>query len=93
MREPEGTTPSQFEDYLNERFQMVMNHATLFEGLNDIARFPRLRKHLGWYCTGFPHAAAMRVHMVRTTCAADVQAVLEEYWARQGFSEPMALAG
>jgi len=78
---------------LAQRFRMIINHAKLFELQNDLARFPRMRKHLGWYCSGFPHAAAMRVRMVRTTCAEDVQAVLQEYWVQQGFSEPMALAG
>ena len=51
---------------LQNRFQMMIEHARLFETVNGKERFPRMRKHLGWYCASFPHAAAMRAKMVRT---------------------------
>jgi len=77
---------------LAQRFRMIIDHAALFESLNDKIRFPRMRKHLGWYCSGFPHAAAMRVRMVRTSCTADVQSVLQEYEAQEGCHPPLTLA-
>ncbi|MGH7232295.1 MAG: tRNA dihydrouridine synthase [Nitrospiraceae bacterium] len=67
------------EPDLIERFRMLLDHARQFEGIFGIERFPRMRKHLGWYCKGFPHAAAMRAAMVRASSSADVQDVLEAY--------------
>lgn len=65
-----------------DRFDMILKHAHTFERFHDVARFPRMRKHLGWYCSGFPHAAAMRAHMVKTNNARDVEQLLHEYVSR-----------
>lgn len=64
---------------LYERFNRMIEHARLFEEQNGRERFPRMRKHLAWYCSGFPHAAAMRAQMVRTTCTEDVEKILTDY--------------
>ncbi len=64
---------------LPTRFRMILEHAAYFESKNPQGGFPRMRKHLGWYCSGFPHAAAMRANMVRTSCTKDVARVLREY--------------
>ncbi len=42
-----------------------------------------MRKHLGWYCKGFPRAAAMRDRMVRACSSVDVDRIVEEYLALQ----------
>ena len=47
------------------------------------ARFPRMRKHLGWYCKGFRQAAAMRARMVRACSTADVERIVDEYFAAE----------
>ena len=65
-----------------DRFDMILKHAHTFERFHDVARFPRMRKHLGWYCSGFPHAAALRAHMVKTNNAVDVEQLLHEYVTR-----------
>ena len=65
-----------------DRFDMILKHAHTFERFHDVARFPRMRKHLGWYCSGFPHAAALRAHMVKTNNAGDVERLLHEYVSR-----------
>ena len=65
-----------------DRFDMILKHAHTFERFHDAARFPRMRKHLGWYCNGFPHAAALRADMVKTTNAGDVERLLHEYVSR-----------
>lgn len=62
---------------LAERFRAMLDHAEQFERLFGRARFPRMRKHLGWYCKGFPQAAAMRNRMVRTSSSEEVRAVVE----------------
>lgn len=65
-----------------DRFDMILKHAHTFERCHDAPRFPRMRKHLGWYCSGFPHAAALRADMVKTNNAGDVERLLHEYVSR-----------
>ena len=62
-----------------ERFHIMIQHARMFETVNGRGKFPRMRKHLGWYCSGFPHAAAMRAQMVHTSCTQDVEDIVNAY--------------
>lgn len=77
---------------LETRFQMMINHATLFESFNETPRFPRMRKHLGWYCSGFPYAAVMRSNMVKTNNSQDVQRLVDEYMSQHVLTEAEALS-
>ena len=70
------------EPSLDEKFQAMINHAQCFEAIHGPERFVRMRKHLGWYCSGFPHAAAMRAQLVRTQSTADVVNLIDQYQAR-----------
>jgi nifR3 family TIM-barrel protein len=63
---------------LHERFQVALEHARYFEALGGSSRFPAMRKHLGWYCKGFPGAAETRTRMFRTMSSAEVERVLAE---------------
>ena len=63
---------------LAERFCVLLEHARQFEALFGVERFPRMRKHLGWYCKGFPHAASLRAAMVRASSSSDVERLLAE---------------
>ena len=72
---------------LPTRFRMVLEHAAYFEARNPKERFPRMRKHLGWYCSGFPHAAGMRNRMVRTSSTEDVAKVLRDYEQMQELNQ------
>lgn len=74
-----------------DRFDMLLKHARAFERFHDAARFPRMRKHLGWYCSGFPHAAALRAKMVKTNNAQDVERLLHEYVSQRVTPEVEAL--
>jgi hypothetical protein len=38
-----------------------------------------MRKHLGWYCKGFPHAASLRANMFRVSSVADLEQVLTNF--------------
>lgn len=58
-----------------ERCQVALEHARYFEGLNDGVPFQAMRKHLGWYCRGFPGAADMRAQLFTTTSSGDVARV------------------
>lgn len=73
---------------LEDRFQMMVKHAEVFESVNGVEKFPRMRKHLGWYCSSFPYAASLRAKMVRTNSSQDVANILAAYKASQ---EPMSL--
>lgn len=64
---------------LEERFAVMLAHARQFQALCGVRQFHRMRKHLGWYCKGFPHAAALRARMFRVSSAEEVEAVLAEY--------------
>jgi tRNA-dihydrouridine synthase len=76
---------------LAERFRVMLDHARTFEAVAE-ARFPRMRKHLGWYCKGFHQAAAMRARMVQTNSSGDVERIVAEYLASAA-SQPGAVIG
>ena len=61
---------------LSERFQVALEHARYFESLGGASRFAAMRKHLGWYCTGFFKAAEVRSQMFRATSSQDVERIL-----------------
>jgi tRNA-dihydrouridine synthase len=68
---------------IEQRFTVLLDHARQFQALCGQGRFHRMRKHLGWYCKAFPHAAALRARMVRVTSVSDLEAVLDEYRAHR----------
>jgi tRNA-dihydrouridine synthase len=80
------------EPSLNEKFQAMINHAQCFEAIHGPERFVRMRKHLGWYCSSFPHAAAMRAQMVRTNGSQDVMNILHTYLKAHTTVNPSVLA-
>ncbi|NKB81142.1 MAG: hypothetical protein GKS05_04480 [Nitrospirales bacterium] len=97
MREAiqQGTNPCFPEPLISRdrRFSMALEHARLFETLQEHKYFPRMRKHLAWYCSGFPHAAALRAQMVRTTASEDIERILSDFQATDAtahLSEPIA---
>jgi tRNA-dihydrouridine synthase len=75
---------------LNARFEMLLAHARQFEAHWGPHQFRRMRKHLGWYCKGFPRAAALRARMFLVSSAAEVEAVLADY--RSGCLDTAPLA-
>ncbi|MDD9819692.1 MAG: tRNA-dihydrouridine synthase [Nitrospira sp.] len=68
---------------LEDRFDMILKHARAFEHFHEARRFPRMRKHLGWYCRDFPYAAALRADMVTVHHAQDVERLLNTYRAER----------
>ena len=80
------------EPALDEKFQAMITHAKCFETIHGAERFVRMRKHLGWYCSSFPHAAAMRAQMVRTNGTQDVTEILQAYLIEHSETQPSELA-
>jgi nifR3 family TIM-barrel protein len=68
---------------LDARFALMLDHARQFQAICGPGQFHRMRKHLGWYCKGFPHAAALRGQMFRVSSAEDVEAMIARYHANQ----------
>jgi tRNA-dihydrouridine synthase len=80
------------EPSLDQKFQAMITHAQCFEAIHGPERFVRMRKHLGWYCSSFPHAAAMRAQMVRTNGSQDVMNLLQAYLTAHTTTESAAFA-
>ena len=80
---------------LDARFALMLDHARQFQAICGPGQFHRMRKHLGWYCKGFPHAAALRGQMFRVSSAEDVEAMIARYQANQivDSSAPGAVSG
>ncbi|BFU92072.1 MAG: tRNA-dihydrouridine synthase [Nitrospira sp.] len=75
-----GQDPSEVS--LNERFAVLIDHAQQFQALVGEKQFYRMRKHLGWYCKGFPHAASLRAQMVRVSSVEALHALLVDFHDR-----------
>jgi tRNA-dihydrouridine synthase len=58
---------------------MLLEHAKRFELACGQGQFRRMRKHLGWYCKGFPHAASLRANMFRVSSVSDLEQVLADF--------------
>lgn len=62
-----------------ERLQAALEHARLFQEVRLPGRFPEMRKHLGWYCKGFPGASQLREKLVRVRSAEEVESLLAPF--------------
>lgn len=78
-RPPEGTSEYMQPIPLKKRLRTAISHARLFEKIRGRARFSAMRKHLGWYCYGFPGAAALRSQIVRVQNSTEVEDLLAPY--------------
>ena len=65
-----------------ERFAVLADHAQQFQALFGQKQFYRMRKHLAWYCKGFPHAASLRAQMVRVSSVDELNQVLVDFKGR-----------
>lgn len=75
---PLATTAWEPEISLSQRMHVMLDHARQYEAIAGLEGFRSIRKHLGWYCTGFPHAAAMRGKMFQVTNPREVERVVAE---------------
>jgi tRNA-dihydrouridine synthase len=66
---------------LEERFRVILEHASHLEQQPSAENFVAIRKHLTWYCRGFRGAAEMRSQMVRVNTASDVVQCLRNHTA------------
>ena len=59
-----------------EIFKITLEHALLQEKLLPEIPFLHMRKHLAWYCRGFPDASEVRQQLMRANSSADVKRIL-----------------
>ena len=65
---------------LSEVLKVMLEHAKLFEKLLGGKKpFVLMRKHFGSYVGGFPGAKELRVKLMETECADDVEKVVSSY--------------
>lgn len=62
-----------------ERLDAALEHARLFQESRPVSRFAEMRKHLGWYCKGFPGASQLREKLVRVRNVDEVEALLAPF--------------
>jgi nifR3 family TIM-barrel protein len=62
-----------------ERLEAALEHARLFQETRPLSRFAEMRKHLGWYCKGFPGASQLREKLVRVRNVDEVEALLAPF--------------
>lgn len=63
-----------------ERLDMALRHGELMGRYKDEARTAaEMRKHVAWYTTGLPHAAALRDAVNQAECWRAMVALIEEY--------------
>lgn len=80
---PETDSVSHSQIELSERVRIMLEHARQYETLFGVARFPAMRKHLGWYCKGFRDAAVLRNRMVRASSSIQVAQILEDFFQQR----------
>ena len=62
-----------------ERLEAALEHARIFQETRPLSRFAEMRKHLGWYCKGFPGASQLREKLVRVHNVDEVEALLAPF--------------
>lgn len=61
---------------IQQRFQVMIEHCEAFDRLTPQLNFLSLRKHLGWYCKGFPHASKLRTELMKTSNTEEVRRII-----------------
>ena len=66
---------------INERLETAKQHAKIYEKIFPEYFLP-MRKHLGWYCKGFPGASKIRQELMVSNSAKEVEDILMEIAAK-----------
>lgn len=65
---------------LQERFQIMLEHTRLFEELlGDVKNFAIMKKHYKAYVNGFDGAKELRVQLMETTNANEVEEIVQQF--------------
>ncbi len=69
----QGTEPC-----MHTRLAWMIEHAKIFEQVFGVGNFMPMRKHLAWYCKGFPGAVEMRSKLMLTGSVEEVEKVIQD---------------
>lgn len=67
-----------------QRLAWAVEHAIKHESIWGEGYFLPVRKHLAWYCHGFPGAVELRMKLMQTTKASEVKRIVEEFMTDRG---------
>lgn len=71
------TPPKKHFDLPATRLRVAVEHAKLFEELlGDIKNFAIMKKHFKAYCEGFPGAKELRIKLMETSSAAEIEDII-----------------
>lgn len=59
------------------RFHAMIEHSEAFEQLTPNLNFLSVRKHLGWYCKGFPEASRARIELMKARNLHELKTTIE----------------
>jgi len=60
------------------KLQAAVEHSKIYEKMFGDSHFVAMRKHLGWYCKGFPSAKDLRMQLMTSNNATEVEKIVQE---------------
>lgn len=67
------------EPTIEERLLAVVEHCHVFEKLLPQCAFHNIKKHLAWYCKGFEGARELRMNLMRSSGAEEVEKLIQTF--------------
>ncbi len=74
---------NELQSSLRERFEILLEHATLLHQKKNPKKFIQIRKHIGWYLKGFENASEMRNKLCQTNSLEELKLMIEPYVSSQ----------
>jgi len=71
------------EPTIAAKFKVAIEHAEKYSEIFGRGYFSPMKKHLAWYCRGFPGAATVRQALMRTESFEEVEAILSDTLKQQ----------
>lgn len=68
-----------YEPTIKDRFDAALDHARYFEETLMDHAFFAMRKHLGWYCSGFDGAKELRKKLMQTNSSEEIKCIFDEF--------------
>jgi tRNA-dihydrouridine synthase B len=62
---------------IEEKLQIAIEHSRLYEQIFAGKTFDPMKKHLGWYCKDFPHAKELRLKLMTSKSADQVEELVK----------------
>ncbi|MBI4836543.1 MAG: tRNA-dihydrouridine synthase [Candidatus Abawacabacteria bacterium] len=75
---------SQKEVHISQRLQTAIQHAYKYEEIYGTTFFHPMRKHLAWYTHGFEGAKELRVQLIKSNSAHEVEEILRRHLQEGG---------